>query len=150
MFVMVLGLFGTLVVGGLLLYLSTTVQTRGNDSRQVQGKYSADAGLEAVMADLLRGLDPLAGGYVAPSPTVNGFQAAVTVSAGTGAPLPASNAITAGLGCTLSIGGTTSYADYLITSLAGNVTLRAYVRQCPGPAFVTQQQLVTVQSLSEG
>ncbi|GEM_PF-6530830 len=147
--VLLISLFGTLVVTGLLLYLSTSVKIRGNDAAKVLARYAADAGVEAVLADLQQGINPLAPGYLVPTPFINDLNAAVTVAAATGAPLPTNEGFNDRKGCTSKGSGTQPYADYLVVSTAANVSLRVYARQCPGPAEPSAEQIVVIFSWKE-
>lgn len=45
----------------------------------VEALYATDAGIEAVLADLQQGKDPLRPDYVVPAPALNDYQATVTV-----------------------------------------------------------------------
>jgi len=73
---------GSLVISGLVAYAATSLMLTQDTRQEVLIRYTTDAGAEAVMADLSRGIDVLAPGYAVAQNgiSLNGYTATVTVT----------------------------------------------------------------------
>ena len=70
---------GTLVIFGMLRYAGTVARVGGQDNDQVLALYATQAGVASVEADLRDGEDALAGEYVLPTSTVNGYDVHLSI-----------------------------------------------------------------------
>lgn len=71
---------GAFLVVPLIATLTAALSTARLTTEDEFAYYSADAGIEAVVADLRQGKDPLAGGYATPTVALNNYTSTITVS----------------------------------------------------------------------
>ena len=71
---------GTLVVGSTLAFVSASLDSIGNAAERAEVYYAAEAGIEAVVADMRQGADPIDGGYALPVVTTNGLTPVITIA----------------------------------------------------------------------
>lgn len=74
-------LFGSILVLPFLDFARLRFGNIEKVATEEEEYFAADAGVEAVLADLRKGSDALDGGYVLPSVTLNGYTPAITVTA---------------------------------------------------------------------
>lgn len=132
-FTLMVMIFGALVIAGLFAYLSTSLLVSARSQENTYAYYAANAGVERVIADLLREtcepLEPY-------SVTLNGYTATVEVDGDWTSPI--------------EIEGT--YKDYKIVSTVTGAdanpvaTITCYTRQIPDPAFFPEPWTVTILS----
>jgi hypothetical protein len=79
---------GSLVITGLLSYVSASLRADKFARERTGARYTAEAGAEAVLLDLLGGVDALSPGYTVPSVSLNGYSAAISISAPDSQPSP--------------------------------------------------------------
>jgi hypothetical protein len=106
--------FGSLMMGGLMTYLNASILAHGKAVDRTEAYYAADAGVEAIISDLLQDKDPEVGLYSWSGGAINGFTPSVTI---------------------VSI----IDKDYDVTSTAGDVTINCKLcrKLWKGETFVT-------------
>ena len=121
-FTLMVMIFGALVIAGLFAYLSTSLLVSARSQENTYAYYAVNAGVERVIADLLRETGEPLEPY---SVTLNGYTATVEVDDSWTSPI--------------EIVGT--HADYKIVSTATDAdanpvaTITCYARQIPDPAI---------------
>lgn len=79
-FVMVVMVLGALVVAPLLAYVNTSFRVIKSSQDNIATYYAADAGMEAVIADLLLGLDILSEDYEVPTVSLGGYDVNIEIT----------------------------------------------------------------------
>lgn len=80
MMVIVLAGVGSLLLLPMMTLVRASYGSIDRDTDRIFAHYAADAGIEAVLADLKAGTDALDPSYVAPSVTLNGYTATISIS----------------------------------------------------------------------
>ncbi|MEE8471059.1 MAG: pilus assembly PilX N-terminal domain-containing protein, partial [Dehalococcoidia bacterium] len=106
--------FGAMVTGALLGYLGTSVRAAGMTQEQVNAYYAADAGVEAVLADLVEDGVVVLGSYVL-GESINGYDPTIDITDVIPNPAPDPQWVI-------------DWDDYIITSTAGGVSITCYAR----------------------
>lgn len=83
MYVLIAMAMGALVTGSFLEYLSTTFKVTNVNRANLAEYYAAEAAVQAVVRDLVSGVDALSGSYTPPTVTENGYTVTPSVSAPT-------------------------------------------------------------------
>ena len=73
-------LFASLLVIPFLDFARLRFGDLASSQTEEEAYFAADAGIEAVMADLRTAKDPLSGSYVLPTVSLNGFDAVISVA----------------------------------------------------------------------
>ncbi len=77
----ILMIVATMVVSSVLIFTSTMLMGQRKSEDNVRALMAADAGIEAVMSDLIRGANPVTTTYPMPVVTANEYSPSITVTA---------------------------------------------------------------------
>lgn len=87
-FVLLTMVLGAMLTGSFISYLSASFSANRKNTDQLWTYYATDAGVKAVVKDLLQGADALSPDYTVPSVTVNDYSATINIVAPNPAAVP--------------------------------------------------------------